>query len=38
MIRKVLGLLFVTIIVIACIFKAILTVLGFTLVLAAWRI
>ena len=38
MIRKVLGLLFVAIIVIACIFKAILTLIGFMLVLVAWLI
>lgn len=38
MIRKVLGLLFVAIIVIACIFKTVLAVLGFALVLAAWLI
>ena len=38
MIRKILGLVFAVIIVIACVFKAVLAVLGFILVLAAWLI
>lgn len=38
MIRKKLGLLFVANIIIACVFKAILALLGFVLVLAAWLI
>ncbi len=38
MIRKILGLVFAALIVVACIFKAILAVLGFVLVLVAWII
>lgn len=38
MIRKILGLFFAVIIVVACIFKAVLAILGFILVLAAWLI
>ncbi len=38
MIRKILGLIFAAVIVIACVFKVILAVFGFVLVLAAWLI
>lgn len=38
MIRKLLGLLFAVIIVVACVIKAVLAVLGFVLLIAAWLI
>ena len=38
MIRKVLGLIFAVILVVACVFKAILAVLGFILLLFSWLI
>lgn len=38
MIRKILGLIFAVILVIACVFRVVLAVLGVVLVLAAWLI
>ncbi len=38
MIRKLLGLIFTVIIVVACVFKAVLAVFGFLLMLVAWLI
>lgn len=38
MIRKILGLIFAAILVIACIFKIVLAVVGFAVVLFAWLI
>lgn len=38
MIRKILGLVFAAILVIACVFKAILAVVGFAIVLFAWLV
>ena len=38
MIRKLLGLIFAGILVAACIFKAVLAILGFILVIVAWLI
>ena len=38
MIRKIIGLIFAVILVIACVFRVVLAVLGVVLVLAAWLI
>ena len=38
MIRKLLGLIFAVILVVACVFKAVLAVFGFLLMLVAWLI
>lgn len=38
MIRKILGLIFAAILVVACLFKAVLAVVGFAVVLFAWLI
>ena len=38
MIRKILGLIFAVILVVACVIKAILAIVGFVLMLAAWLI
>lgn len=38
MIRKILGLIFAVILVAACVFKAILAIVGFVLMLVAWLI
>ncbi len=38
MIRKILGLVFAAILVIACVFKVVLAVIGFAMVLVAWLI
>ena len=38
MIRELLGLIFAVIIVVACVFKAVLAVFGFLLMLVAWLI
>lgn len=38
MIRKILGLVFAAILVIACVFKVVLAVIGFAVVLVAWLI
>lgn len=38
MIRKILGLIFAALVVVASVFKVVLAVIGFVLVLAAWII